>query len=98
MVIENGERMTAATSRKGKMAFEVHLPKIVGMRMFKANESFVFEAFKGMDEAVAFENSGNGAWMRDRMATRVDETLSDFTATPTAEDAELKDLLLDGRI
>ena len=40
------------------MTLEIDLPKIIGMRMFKANECFMFLRFDGIDQAVAPQNVG----------------------------------------
>jgi len=81
MVIEHRQGMTT-TVLKRDVALKIHLPKIVGDRMFKALPSGMFIALAGVQTPVATQNAGNGARCRYFVMPQALQAGTQFTTAP----------------
>lgn len=81
MIIENGERMTAKLVGEWKVAFEVHLPELVGSRAFEADERTMFETLAWIDELMSMKNLSDGAG-RGQDLKRSRQDTAEFAGSP----------------
>jgi len=61
MIIEDGQRMAAAAATQGHMAFEVHLPKLIGVRSLEALPGLMLLTGPRLDPAFPAQERANGA-------------------------------------
>ena len=62
MVIQQSQGITTTGSQGLQRAFKIHLPKIVGGRMFEALPRTLCAGMLGIKLTVTTQDLGNGTW------------------------------------
>ena len=84
MVIQNSQRMTASLG-KGEVAFEVHLPQVVGGLVFKSLPGAVLGTLGGVNAAITTQDrrdSTGGWYVRLKHIPAVQKPPSQLTSSP----------------
>lgn len=82
VVIQNSQEMTVTAFFHCKIAFEVHLPQLVGPLHLKSLVGFVFECFFWIYLIVASQVRSNGAGTGELLMSFALQVSFDFTPTP----------------
>ena len=81
VIVQDGQRMDATVPlRQRHMAFEVHLPQLIGQRSFKASPS-MRHPLGGLEPTVPTQNLGHRAGPRRHLAALL-QARRDLAATP----------------
>jgi hypothetical protein len=65
-----------------EITFEIHLPQVIGSRVFETEKSVMLGCFSGFDHLVTFQNSGNGAGTGHLRLSQVEQSLLQLATTP----------------
>src|SRR5438552_7947030 len=76
--------MTTATAGQRKMTFEIHLPKIVGNRIFKPFWCATLIAGQRIDQVVPTQNRRDRARRTDTHFPKIFQPTLDLATTPGA--------------
>jgi hypothetical protein len=83
MIVQDSEGMTVSSIRKGEVAFEIHLPQLVGTIHLKALEGTVFSTLLWVEPPMPTQNGCDCARARHTNVLEPEQVGPDLTPTPS---------------
>src|SRR2546430_13745503 len=82
MIIQNSQRVAFHTGSHCEPAFEIHLPKLIGLGMLKSLPGFVFHRFPRINEAMSTQDFMDRTIGRNGTLADGLQPCTDFPSTP----------------
>src|SRR5579862_4882963 len=82
VIVKHRERAGTANTVEFDAALEIHLPKIIGMRVFEALPSRSVRAGLGRNQAVPVQDARHGTWRRHLNTTQIVQATGNLGRSP----------------